>query len=220
MINPAQCRSGDKHAGPNATSSIAKSPAVIASWNFRFNNETRRHTFLRKSEPVRVKVKKEAGDYANWYRVAQGWQAAKPAGYIDCPYFVSVDPFDSELASQILFWPEGEKDCDSLAARGELAFCFGGCGDGLPNFDTQILVDRHLVILADNDELGRLHAERKAMLAHPIAASVASAFVTLRTSLPSRHATARRALRWVKANKAAGEEISIADIRALLLPRL
>ena len=132
-----------------------ESPAVIASSELsRFSNETRRHTFLRKGEPVRVKVKKEAGDYASWYRVAQGWHSA---GYIDCPYFVSVDPFDSELASRILFWPEGEKDCDSLAARGELAFCFGGCGDGLPNFNTQILVDRHLVILAEESNASSPH---------------------------------------------------------------
>jgi hypothetical protein len=139
------------------------------------HQEVRRHVYTRRGEPVRVKFKKSDGSYLNWYRVQdgdrRGWQAAKPDGYVDCPYY-GIDPFDPELGRDILFWPEGEKDCDTLAACAELAFCFGGCGDGLPDFDTRILEGRHIVILADNDDAGRSHADSKAARIHKIAASV------------------------------------------------
>ena len=142
----------------------------------QIHQEFRRHVYMRSGEPVRVKIKKYDGSYSSWYRVQdgdrRGWQAAKPDGYVDCPYFSGVDPFDPELTADMLFWPEGEKDCDTLAACGELAFCFGGCGDGLPDFDVSILAGRHVVILADNDDAGRAHAERKAARIHKTAGSV------------------------------------------------
>jgi hypothetical protein len=131
---------------------------------------------MRDGEPVRIKIKKADGSYSSWYRVQDGdqsgWQAAKPSGYVDCPYFAGPDPFDESSTERLVFWPEGEKDCDTLAARGELAFCFGGCGDGLPDFDSNILAGRDVVILADNDEAGRSHAERKAARILAVAGSV------------------------------------------------
>ena len=71
-----------------------------------------------------------------------------------------------------MFWPEGEKDADSITAKDALALTFGGVGDGLPAGCEEYIRGRRVVILADNDEPGRKHAEEKAALAFPVAASV------------------------------------------------
>lgn len=99
-----------------------------------------------------------------------GWQYAKPSDYLAVPYVAAdTDPFAS---SGLLFWPEGEKDTDTVAALGLDAFTFGGTGDGLPAGCEQYVSGRNVVILADNDEPGREHAEKKAALIHGTAASV------------------------------------------------
>jgi putative DNA primase/helicase len=139
------------------------------------DGELRRHYYCANGRPVRVKIKFE-DRYSNWYRVldgcVDGWQAAKPAEYEACPYFGGFDPFDTEYRNDALYWPEGEKDCDTLSAHGLLAFTFGGTGDGLPDGVIRFLADRHIVILADNDTGGRDHALKKAALAHSVATSV------------------------------------------------
>jgi hypothetical protein len=73
---------------------------------------------------------------------------------------------------QELYWPEGEKDCDTLGQAGLLALTFGGTGDGLPEGAAEYLRGRHVVVLADNDAGGRDHALRKAAVAYPVAKSV------------------------------------------------
>jgi hypothetical protein len=139
------------------------------------HDEIRRHFYRRNGRPVRVKIKRRNG-YVNWYRVSRGdrdgWQAGKRDGYTCCPYFSELDPFDAELAGDILYWPEGEKDCDTLGTQALPAFTFGGTGDGLPNGCADYVRGRHLVILADNDGAGIKHAERKAQLAEGIAATI------------------------------------------------
>lgn len=138
--------------------------------------ELRRHVYRRGGKPVRIKIKFQDGRFVNWYRVAdadaEGWQAGKPAGYLPCPYVGNLDPFDPELAGDVLYWPEGEKDCDTLAKHALPAFTFGGTGDGLPDGLTEHIRGRQLVILSDNDPAGRDHADRKAALAQGMAASV------------------------------------------------
>jgi hypothetical protein len=116
-------------------------------------DEMRRHIYRQDSLPVQIKIKRASGRYVNWYSVIRdgrtGWQPAKPEGYIACPYIGAVDPFDPGLADRLLYWPEGEKDCDTLGRAGLPAFTFGGTGDGLPNGILDFLRDRYLVILAD-----------------------------------------------------------------------
>src|SRR5262249_11871041 len=116
------------------------------------------------------------GSFVNWYRVAdgdrQGWQGAKPDSYMDVPYKGAVDPLDEELINDLIYWPEGERDVDMLGAAHIPAFSFGGTGDGLPDKARECIAGRHVVILADNDEPGRRHAEQKAALAFGVAASV------------------------------------------------
>jgi hypothetical protein len=142
----------------------------------RFGDEVRRHVYQRAGKPVRIKIKRAAGQYSNWYRVvideADGWQAAKPDGFVAVPYVGAIDPFDPELANDLLYWPEGEKDCDTLGNAQLPAFTFGGAGDGLPDGVVDHLRGRNIVVLADNDEAGRVHAQRKAVIAHPVASSV------------------------------------------------
>jgi hypothetical protein len=141
-----------------------------------FPDEIRRHVYCRGGRPVRVKIKRGCGGYVNWYRVADngvdGWQSAKPEGYVPCPYIGTIDPFDTEMSGDCLYWPEGEKDCDTLGKALLPAFTFGGTGDGLPVCAIDYVRGRHVVILADNDAGGREHAVKKAALAYPVAASV------------------------------------------------
>jgi hypothetical protein len=127
---------------------------------------------------VRIKIKLERDGetrFQNWYAVmnngVSGWQAQKPANYVAVPYFSGLDPFDEELARDDLIWPEGEKDVDTLARHNIPAFTFGGTGDGLPLEAASYLKGRRVVILADNDDGGRVHADRKAALAHEIGAA-------------------------------------------------
>jgi putative DNA primase/helicase len=142
-----------------------------------YNNEKRRHAYRRGGVAVRFKILKTGEKRAfNAYRVVNidgvtGWQFAKPDSFEDVPYFFANNPFDEDI-DRIVFWPEGEKDADTVAKLGGLAFTFGGTGDGLPNGCEQYVADRHVVILADNDEPGRSHAQKKAALASKVAASV------------------------------------------------
>ena len=133
-------------------------------------DQKRRHIYIKDSEPVRIKVMLQEGGAVNWYRVQDdlgniGWQARKPAGYVEVPYTGGADPFHPEVSDDILFLPEGEKDCDTLVSIGLLAMTFGGTGDGAPTELASYCLGRRIVILADNDEGGRNHAERKAVLA-------------------------------------------------------
>jgi hypothetical protein len=144
-------------------------------------DETRRHIYTQGGVPVRIKIIKTSGNAraTNAYRVTDangvtGWQYKKPEGFLQVPYTVaSADAFTAAFLGRIIFWVEGEKDVDTIASLGGLAFTFGGTGDGTPEGCQQYIVGRDVVILADNDEPGREHAEEKAALcAQPTAISV------------------------------------------------
>ena len=135
-------------------------------------------TFINEAEfRSESKILKTGEDRAfNAYRVVDtngvtGWQFAKPEGYQDVPYFFGDNPFDTEI-DRVIFWPEGEKDVETVSKLGGLAFTFGGTGDGWPQGCELHVANRNVVILADNDEPGRAHAEKKAALASKVAASV------------------------------------------------
>lgn len=140
------------------------------------DDEKRRHVYCVGGIPVRIKIMRKDGNAMNVYRVTDadgttGWQYRKPDGFVSVPYFTSINPFDADT-EQSIFWPEGEKDVDTLAKIGLPAFTFGGCGDGLPAGCEQYVAGRSVVILADNDDEGRKHADKKAELAILVAASV------------------------------------------------
>jgi putative DNA primase/helicase len=140
-------------------------------------DEKRRHVYRRGSLPVRIKLMNRGGGAVNWYRAQgidghPGWQARKPEGFVEIPYLGGSDPFDREVMEDDLYWPEGEKDVDSVIRVGALAVTFGGTGDGLPAGCESYFAGRNIIILADNDDGGRKHAEQKAALIHPVAKSV------------------------------------------------
>jgi hypothetical protein len=83
----------------------------------------------------------------------------------------ALDPFDSELIADEILWPEGEKDVDTCSKLNLPAFTFGGVGDGLPDGIGHYLKDRRLAILADNDNAGREHADKKTALAYEAGAT-------------------------------------------------
>jgi Protein of unknown function (DUF3987) len=136
--------------------------------------ELRRHYYPKHATPKRkVKIKKrdvpKDRQWTNCYRVFQngrpiGWQWKKPSDYRSVAYVgLGTD-------TQNIFWPEGEKDSDTLNKFGFSAFTFGG-GDGLPddidNFLKRIFNDhRKLIIPIDNDAAGRKQGLKKAEKAH------------------------------------------------------
>lgn len=141
------------------------------------SDEKRRHFYKTGGVPVRVKVMKRDGGAVSWYRVVDldgrtGWQAKKPDSLLEVPYVGGTDPFDREVIADEIYWPEGEKDVDTLVRIGLSAITFGGTGDGLPPGCAAYFERRNVVILADNDMGGRQHAEKKAVLIAPVAVSV------------------------------------------------
>jgi putative DNA primase/helicase len=155
------------------------------------DDEVRRHVYSSSGRVMRIKIKSRGGRFCNWYRTFSngglpiGWQAKKPDNYISIPYVTAaVDPFDPELRHDDILWPEGEKDVETLSKLSVPAFTFGGVGDGLPDGIEHYLKDRRIVILADNDDPGRDHAEKKAAVAH--AAGAASIKVVHFLELPPK----------------------------------
>ncbi len=89
---------------------------------------------------------------------------------------VRVVPYNlSQLLSdptRVVVVVEGEKDADNLARIGVLATCnAGGAGKWTPAH-AEFLRDRHVIVLSDNDEPGRNHAQQVALTLHGVAASV------------------------------------------------
>jgi hypothetical protein len=155
------------------------------------SNEIWRYHYSVSGCAMKLKIKKRGERrFTQWYRafrngVPVGWQAQQPADYVAIPYVTAaLYPFDPELLHDAILWPEGEKDVETLSKLNLPAFTFGGVGDGLPDGIEPYLKDRHIVVLADNDELGRDHAAKKAASAH--AAGAASIKVVHFRELPEK----------------------------------
>ena len=130
-----------------------------------------------KISTVLAKIMKRDGGAVNWYRVVDldgrsGWQARKPNQFRAVPFFHNADPFDREVVDDTIWWPEGERDVETLSNQLLLAVTFGGTGDGLPAGCESYFANRDVVIPSDNDDGGRSHAENKATLIAPVARSV------------------------------------------------
>ncbi|MCA9232821.1 MAG: DUF3987 domain-containing protein [Planctomycetales bacterium] len=67
---------------------------------------------------------------------------------------------------------EGEKDADNLARLGVLATCNAGGAKKWTTEHSEFLRDRRAIVLPDNDDAGRNHAQQVAQSLHGIAASV------------------------------------------------
>jgi hypothetical protein len=82
-----------------------------------------------------------------------------------------INPLDPELAGDEIYWPEGEKDVDTLGKFNLPAFTFGGVSDPLPA-DLSMLAGKRIVVLADNDDVGLKHAQKKVERAIDVAAAI------------------------------------------------
>ena len=137
------------------------------------NDEKRRHVYRQGGVPVRIKIIRDNGEAMNVFRVSDGdvtgWQYKKPEGFQAGPYLVGDDAFATDGP---IYWPEGEKDVETLARLGLSAFTFGGTGDGLPENCAAYLKGRAVVILSDNDKDRRMHADCKAVEVYDVATSV------------------------------------------------
>lgn len=67
---------------------------------------------------------------------------------------------------------EGEKDCDNLAGLGVLATCNAGGAGKWTAEHSEYLRGRRVIVLPDNDEAGRKHAQQVAGLLEGVAESV------------------------------------------------
>lgn len=143
--------------------------------------ELRRHVYVKADGgAVRAKIKFQKQDgsiaWADWYKVRNrrgiGWQSKRPAAYSETPYFLQegLNPFDEEFIGEALFWTEGEKDAENIARQGKNAFSFGGSSTYIDASD--LIRNRHVVILGDNDEAGRKWAERQASIVADACASI------------------------------------------------
>lgn len=97
-----------------------------------------------------------------------GWSWSV-AGVRQVPYRL---PQLLEQPEALVFIVEGEKDADALASAGMVATCNAGGANKWPNELTQHFKGRRVVILPDNDDPGRSHAQMVAGKLDGVAASV------------------------------------------------
>jgi hypothetical protein len=71
-----------------------------------------------------------------------------------------------------VFIPEGEKDCNSLTALGLIATCNAGGAGKWKKVHAEHLKGRRVVVLPDNDDAGRVHAQQVVASLKSIAADV------------------------------------------------
>jgi hypothetical protein len=97
------------------------------------------------------------------------WVKGKPNGH-KIPY--RLPQLAAAPPSATVFIVEGEKDCDALACLSFVATCNSeGAGKWRDELNEHFR-NRNVIILPDNDEPGRKHAEDVARRLHKIAASV------------------------------------------------
>jgi len=82
------------------------------------------------------------------------------------PELVASDP------RQTVFICEGEKDCDRLQSLGILATCNSGGAGKWQNKFSRHFTGRLVVVITDNDDPGRDHAQKVAQSLHDVAESV------------------------------------------------
>ena len=75
-------------------------------------------------------------------------------------------------AADMVFLPEGERDCDRLASLGLTASTNSGGGGTWRDELSQHFAGKRIIILPDNDPLGQKHAHNVAHSLHGVAASV------------------------------------------------
>jgi putative DNA primase/helicase len=110
--------------------------------------------------------------FAPVHRVGEGWQVGKPASY---PLYRADEVTDAGDTS-FVFFAEGEKDADNLAAAGVVACTMAGGVNGIVNnlktADLSPLAGRDVVLLPDNDKAGKQCMQQVAAILDGIASTV------------------------------------------------
>ncbi|MCA9270288.1 MAG: AAA family ATPase, partial [Planctomycetales bacterium] len=112
-----------------------------------------------------------------------------------------------------VFVAEGEKDCDNLVAIGVLATCNAGGAKKWTTAHSEFLRDRRAIVLPDNDDAGRNHAQQVAQSLHGIAASVR---IVELPNLPSKGDVSD----WIAAGGTKDELLRLADTASVWRPKV
>ncbi|MFM9850021.1 MAG: AAA family ATPase [Hyphomicrobiaceae bacterium] len=102
---------------------------------------------------------------------AKGGWTNNVQGILQVPYRLP-ELAEAISKNQPVFVVEGEKDCDSLVKLGIVATCSSGGAGNWRSVHAVCLKDANVVILPDNDEPGRKHADAVAMSLQGIARQV------------------------------------------------
>jgi hypothetical protein len=122
----------------------------------------------RKEFPVKVPEKSAYGGY-RW-----GYNSVSRIPY-------RLDEIVASPAKEIIFIVEGEKDADNLKKKHMVATTNpGGPLRWRASFNSY-LIDRHVVIIPDNDSVGRLHAY---LIAHSLYGTAATVKILLLPNVP------------------------------------
>lgn len=114
--------------------------------------------------------RREPKDFRQRRPDGQGGWIHSVKGVTPVPYRLP-EMLQSDFAS-FVFIPEGEKDVDNLRALGLIASCNAGGAGKWPSALTPHHASRHAVLLPDNDQAGRDHAQMVATKLLGTAASV------------------------------------------------
>jgi len=166
-----ECSCGQSHGLPQKvapnSSPKPKRKKIVATYDYADEGGQLRHQTVR-YEPKGFKQRQPKVDNpdphngAHWVRSLEGMT---PVLY-RLPDLLAADP------TQPVFIVEGEKDVDRAYQLGLVATtCAMGAGKWRDVYSASLRA-RHVVILPDNDQPGRDHAEQVALSLHGIAASV------------------------------------------------
>ncbi|WP_181180714.1 AAA family ATPase [Mesorhizobium sp. B2-4-6] len=115
----------------------------------------------------------------NWTRYSaanfEKWKMTERrhfAGVDEAPLYRLPEVLDAIAMGQAIHIVEGEKKADALWAAGIAATCnAGGSKKWAPHYN-DVLAGAHIVLIPDNDEVGRVHMQLVGSQIRPVAASV------------------------------------------------
>jgi DNA polymerase len=125
-------------------------------------------------EPIRRVTRTASKDFPQerWDKTAGKWIGGKNAlkGVPHYPY--CLPELNAADPTEPVFVPEGEKDVENVAVLGLVATTNdGGAGNWMPELN-KWFTGRQVVLLADNDEPGRMHVAKVAAMLTGIAAEI------------------------------------------------
>jgi putative DNA primase/helicase len=162
-ILTGDCLCGEEHAPAESRPGVKAKTKVVATYDYRLPDESLLFQVQRKQPKGFVQRRPDPDKKGDWLYKLDGVTRIP----YRLPELVKADH------SEPVYIVEGEKDADRLAKFGLIASCNpGGTGMGWRDSYSQYFKGRHVVIIGDNDQAGRDHAEKVAKALSGIAASV------------------------------------------------